>query len=288
MKANYVENKQKKGIEIRFDGIPAERVRDELKANGFRWSKWGKFWYAKKTDERLELAIRLTQEKLRETSGRWKKRKSAKPKTEEAVAETVQEEPVEMVEEPAETAEVELETVQEVQEAEPELTKDKKLLQAVKSIQKTGCKDTRQFLGAIYEENGKNVILDNCRIIRTTEAIGTAEDFPDKFKTERIFNQEWESEIKLPTEKELREAIKKAKADFKEKNGKRAKSVMYRFENGLALNAEWLLDGIKATEAEVLRYAGIRKPVVLQNDKTEYLLLPIANAGEFTGIKAVA
>ena len=54
------ENDDKNGVEIRFPGKPDREVLDRLKANGFRWHRKLKFWYAKRTPERMELANGLT------------------------------------------------------------------------------------------------------------------------------------------------------------------------------------------------------------------------------------
>ena len=53
--ARYELNDSVNGIEIYFDGVPAVDIREEMKASGFRWHNTKKCWYAKKTDERLEL-----------------------------------------------------------------------------------------------------------------------------------------------------------------------------------------------------------------------------------------
>lgn len=45
------ENTEKGGIEIRFASIPSEAVRTDLKAKGFRWSKFAKCWWIKATPE---------------------------------------------------------------------------------------------------------------------------------------------------------------------------------------------------------------------------------------------
>lgn len=45
-------NEEKSGIEIKFDGKPEREILENLKANGFRWSKYQKIWYAKDTIER--------------------------------------------------------------------------------------------------------------------------------------------------------------------------------------------------------------------------------------------
>jgi Large polyvalent protein associated domain 29 len=62
VKATYTLNEELNGIEITFTGVPSEEVRNELKANGFRWSKYKKVWYAKQTAERLEFVKMLVGE----------------------------------------------------------------------------------------------------------------------------------------------------------------------------------------------------------------------------------
>lgn len=44
-------NTDKNGIELKFADKPSEEVRANLKANGFRWSKYNKVWYVKDTKE---------------------------------------------------------------------------------------------------------------------------------------------------------------------------------------------------------------------------------------------
>lgn len=53
---NLVLNEEKNGIELHFDSWPGKQIIDELKANNFRWHNEKKYWYAKQTPERLELA----------------------------------------------------------------------------------------------------------------------------------------------------------------------------------------------------------------------------------------
>lgn len=62
VKATYRINEELNGIEISFPSVPSEEVRNELKTNGFRWSKYKKVWYAKQTAERLEFAKMLAGE----------------------------------------------------------------------------------------------------------------------------------------------------------------------------------------------------------------------------------
>ena len=53
-------NKEFNGIELSFESKPAQDVRNEMKAAGFRWHSVKKLWYAKRTTERLALAEKLS------------------------------------------------------------------------------------------------------------------------------------------------------------------------------------------------------------------------------------
>ena len=53
-------NKELNGIEIRFDCKPISSTLESLKKSGFRWHRQKKFWYAKQTPERIELAQAIT------------------------------------------------------------------------------------------------------------------------------------------------------------------------------------------------------------------------------------
>lgn len=47
-------NEEKNGIELHFTGKPSQEIREQIKSNGFRWSKYQKIWYSKDTEERRE------------------------------------------------------------------------------------------------------------------------------------------------------------------------------------------------------------------------------------------
>jgi hypothetical protein len=64
MKANITLNQEKNGIEISFESKPEQATIDALKANGYRWHRAKKIWYAKNTTERLSLAQSLTADKI--------------------------------------------------------------------------------------------------------------------------------------------------------------------------------------------------------------------------------
>ena len=57
--ASYTINEERGGVEVSFPGKPAEAVRDQLKASGFRWHNVRRVWYAKATPDRLALVQSL-------------------------------------------------------------------------------------------------------------------------------------------------------------------------------------------------------------------------------------
>lgn len=71
-------NEEKNGVEIYFNGKPSEDVRNNLKSNGFRWSKYNKCWYAKQSEDTLKFANSLTnttEEEIKEVSAQYKEDK---------------------------------------------------------------------------------------------------------------------------------------------------------------------------------------------------------------------
>lgn len=71
-------NEEKNGVEIYFSGKPSEDVRNNLKSNGFRWSKYNKCWYAKQNEDTLNFAnslINTTEEEIKQVSEEYKEEK---------------------------------------------------------------------------------------------------------------------------------------------------------------------------------------------------------------------
>lgn len=70
-------NEDKNGIEIYFAGKPSEEVRNNLKSNGFRWSKYNKCWYAKQNENTINFANTFTTqtEEIKESSEQYKEDK---------------------------------------------------------------------------------------------------------------------------------------------------------------------------------------------------------------------
>ena len=61
-----IENKEKNGIELKFNDIPNVEIRTELKNNGFRWHRLKKVWYAKQTQKILDFVNILKAPKNKE------------------------------------------------------------------------------------------------------------------------------------------------------------------------------------------------------------------------------
>ena len=53
------ENEEKDGVEIRFPSKPDMGILNQLKANGWRWSRFSSCWYAKRTPQAKEFAQSL-------------------------------------------------------------------------------------------------------------------------------------------------------------------------------------------------------------------------------------
>lgn len=59
MTATWCIDKQWDAVHIFFDSIPSEKIRDEMKSLKFKWHKRDKYWFAKQTPERIELAEKI-------------------------------------------------------------------------------------------------------------------------------------------------------------------------------------------------------------------------------------
>lgn len=55
----YKINEEKNGVELYFNSCPALETRENLKSNGWRWSRFGGCWYNQHTEENLKFAVAL-------------------------------------------------------------------------------------------------------------------------------------------------------------------------------------------------------------------------------------
>ena len=57
--ARYELNDDLNGVEIYFDSMPDESIRNEMKAINYRWHRAKKCWYAKQNEDTMALAKRV-------------------------------------------------------------------------------------------------------------------------------------------------------------------------------------------------------------------------------------
>ena len=55
----YEINEEQNGVEIYFDRVPSEDIRNLIKSEGFRWNGRKKCWYATKNDHRIDIAKKV-------------------------------------------------------------------------------------------------------------------------------------------------------------------------------------------------------------------------------------
>lgn len=128
---------------------------------------------------------------------------------------------------------------------------------AAKTILKSAKKAKNPSLhGAWIAPNGKQYVCDGVTLMEIDEPI-ELEPLPDnvkQFGTDVIMAARNTSDMKfeLPPLAELKSQIAEQKAKAKSE-GRKKYIIVYCFGNGLAIEAERLLNAIKATDANVLR-----------------------------------
>lgn len=66
--AKVIENRELDRVQIKFDGIPSEDCRNDLKSSGFRWSPYYKVWQRKLTSQAVSMAYRIVEKYYKEIS----------------------------------------------------------------------------------------------------------------------------------------------------------------------------------------------------------------------------
>lgn len=78
LEIKVVLNEEKNGVELYFNNKPSEEIRNNLKTNSFRWSKFNECWFAKQSDKTIAFANSLanaTIEEIKEGSKEYKEQK---------------------------------------------------------------------------------------------------------------------------------------------------------------------------------------------------------------------
>lgn len=83
-------NKEKNGIEIYFTGKPPEATRIFLKANSWRWSRFNKCWYNKKTPKNMAFALLVDKGAEQPKQSTPKKTKTGNPEKFRTLADKMQ------------------------------------------------------------------------------------------------------------------------------------------------------------------------------------------------------
>lgn len=66
--AKVIENRELDRVQIKFDGIPSEDCRNDLKSSGFRWSPYYKVWQRKLTSQAVSMAYQIVEKYYKEIS----------------------------------------------------------------------------------------------------------------------------------------------------------------------------------------------------------------------------
>lgn len=87
-KATWCIDETWNAVHITFDGIPNVKIRDKMKAVGFRWHKRDKYWFAKQNPKRISVAKKICEAKFEnETETENPKAEEPKPEKEGAKSE---------------------------------------------------------------------------------------------------------------------------------------------------------------------------------------------------------
>jgi hypothetical protein len=279
MKTRLIENKERHGIELYFEYYPFAASRNILKGAGFRWHNMKKCWYAVETPERREVA-----EKVLKRENGHKIPEPVKAAEPEKVVEVVKAEPAA---EPEKIPEV-------VEPEEPEKVSSLGVkVEKVKKGKRTEVQRAFDYIvklapghmknGAPDQWNGKagsiTIACDGHQILLTSDNIETdivtSEERINRMKKDFFIKTSEEAVNRAEldfTTKELKAAIAQLK------KGKRKAQVVYTFENGLTLNADYLYNMMLATGQTTLFYKDLKSPVYMDNgENTSYILLPINN-----------
>ncbi|UWD47181.1 hypothetical protein NYR90_11565 [Clostridioides difficile] len=71
-------NEEKNGVELYFNDKPCQKIRNNLKSSGFKWSRFNECWFAKQSDKTVAFANSLantTTEEIKEKSEEYKEQK---------------------------------------------------------------------------------------------------------------------------------------------------------------------------------------------------------------------
>ena len=140
------------------------------------------------------------------------------------------------------------------------------------------------FAGA-WIANGRQYVCDLHRVMEIRSPI-ELEPLPENIKpvkVEKMFNdyENFTEEFKLPTLRELKQEIQLVKAAENLIFGYSKTKAYYKLKNGPALNAEYLLDALRATGADFLftrtgANGKYDQPCCFEGSGVRVMLMPVA------------
>lgn len=172
---------------------------------------------------------------------------------------------------------------------------ERSFITAVKNIQKSAKSNGYAEEKSMYLQDGKLILLDGHRILRSkydfwgAKKADSEENFFDADKFFQQVHSLHSEKMEAPEISELKRLILKAREDFCEglseleiKRAKRngdLKRILYRFENGLTVNAQYLLDAINLTGVTEFYSSGLNDPMLFESQDGiyEHALLPVYN-----------
>ena len=158
-------------------------------------------------------------------------------------------------------------------------------MDAIRNIQKNAEKLGFSKEKGTFCKNKTLYILDSHRIVKSKyDFIGASEN-PEAHDVEGFFEEiETVKKTNAPSFSELTEMVKKARKDA----GKRKPArVLYQFEDGLTVNADYLLDAMAITRNSEFGYSDKKSPLIFKSEDGLYevAVLPVNPAEKFQGCK---
>ena len=175
----------------------------------------------------------------------------------------------------------------------PAKVEGQNFMSAVKHIQKSAEKRGLAENAGTFSKGNFLYLTDNCRILKSRFKFITAGENPKAFDVDNFFaqvhNRKGEKTANCPTIPELKKLIENAKAEYckgmtdkeiaKAKRKGELKRVLYRFEDGLTVNADFLMDAIHLTGSTEFKYIAKDKksPLIFKSSDGNYemALLPV-------------
>lgn len=158
-------------------------------------------------------------------------------------------------------------------------------MKAIRSIQKNAEKLGIPKESGTFCKNGTLYILDGHRVVKSKYDFLGVKDNPDGMEVERFFeSSQFSKKINSPSFNELSKLVKETRKNA----GKRKPTrVLYQFDNGLTVNADYLLDAMAITGNTEFGYSDNGNPLCSRSEDGLYevVVCPVNSVEKFRGCK---